>query len=448
MSAIAILTGLLVIAYFGSILVGGRALRGFGLPSGTEFLLLGILLGPMVFGVIPRATLLAFEPLTVIALAWVALLIGLHYGSSGSRRVPRKRLVVGALFALLTLLLTGACAGLAAYALTPLRGRDLWVLALGAGCVTSETTRYAVRWVAERYKADGPLAELLGDLAEADDVVPLTAMGLVFALGDAPEGLHIGWSAWISFGTTLAVGGILGATASALSDIEDRPNEQWGILLGTALIGMGAAMRLGQSAPSAMFAMGVTLAALSKRAGQLRAMIEQTERPVMLPALVLAGAHATYPTELGFMVVAAAALGARVVAKLVLGGALKRRFVSQHPDLESRLGSSLGLGLLPSGILTITIGLSCALRFPGPTGQTILALATASGLFGELIGPAALRRELARAGELGEDLPESVAPVTKVATIPPPPRSRLARARTSLPPPPRRPPSSPEGDTT
>lgn len=449
MSAIAILTGLLVVAYFGSILVGGRALRGFGLPSGTEFLLLGIILGPMVFGVISGATLTSFEPLTVIALAWTSLIIGLNFGTIGGRRVTVPRLAIGAGFALFLVALTGGATYALARAVTPLRGHDLWVLSLGLGCVTCETTRHGVRWVVERYKAQGAVSELLGDLAEADDVVPLTLLGLVFAWGDAPQGLHITWSAWLSFGSTLAVGGILGATAAALSDIEDRPSERWGILLGTSLLGMGAAMRLGQSAPSAMFAMGLTLSALSKRAPALRAMLEQTERPIMLPVLILAGAQATYPKELGFILVGGVALAVRILGKVLVGAALKRHFVRAAPPLESKLGLGLGLGLLPSGVLTITIGLACALRFPGVTGTTILSVATASGLLGEVIGPAKLKNVLESAGELGEDVPVTPPPPTRSASVPElRPRLPSRGSRKSLPPAPRRAQSSPEGKPT
>jgi hypothetical protein len=40
-NAVLLLTGLLVLAYLGSFLVGGRTVRGAGLPSGVEFVALG-----------------------------------------------------------------------------------------------------------------------------------------------------------------------------------------------------------------------------------------------------------------------------------------------------------------------------------------------------------------------------------------------------------------------
>src|SRR6185295_11655821 len=55
MSAIALLLGLLVLSYMGGIVRGGRAIQGFGLPSGAEYLCLGFVFGSDVLGLIPEA---------------------------------------------------------------------------------------------------------------------------------------------------------------------------------------------------------------------------------------------------------------------------------------------------------------------------------------------------------------------------------------------------------
>ncbi len=71
MSSILVLVGLLVLAYLGSIFVGGRAIRGYGLPSGSEWVLLGLVVGPHALGAVDRATLAALEPVAQVALAWL-----------------------------------------------------------------------------------------------------------------------------------------------------------------------------------------------------------------------------------------------------------------------------------------------------------------------------------------------------------------------------------------
>ena len=70
MSASELLLGLLVLAYFGGILVGDRTIRGFGLPSGSEYLLLGLAVGPRALGIVHSALIDAFTPVLLVGSSW------------------------------------------------------------------------------------------------------------------------------------------------------------------------------------------------------------------------------------------------------------------------------------------------------------------------------------------------------------------------------------------
>lgn len=404
MSPILILTGLLAVAYFGSMLVGGRAVRGYGLPSGTEFLLLGIFLGPHFLGVIGAATLSGFEGITVFALAWLTLVAGAHWGNRRGRRVPRARMLLGIGLTGMTALATGLAAATAAALLTSIERRDLPLLAVGVAAVSSETTRHAVGWVVERYDADGPLAVLIEEVAEADDGVPVLLVALFSAMAPRQLGIAISWPVWGALLATAGIGGAMGATCAALIDIEPRTSQRWGILLGTALLAVGASLRLGLGAVAATFLMGFTATSLARQRAVLQAMIRSSERAVMLPALVLGGAYATAPSLGTLVPIALAVLGARVLAKQLTA----RRLIdiADKEASTSRKGSAsartLGLGLMSAGALSVTAGFACALRAPGLVGELVLALAVGSAILGELIGPYSLHRALGAAGELPE----------------------------------------------
>lgn len=116
----------------------------------------------------------------------------------------------------------------------------------------------------------------------------------------------------------------------------------------------------------------------------------------MLPVLVLAGAYVSLRVLQPFALVAAASVLARVVGKLAMGRVL---VIVAAP--RARVAGA-GLGLLPAGVLTLTAGLACALRFPGQIGDAILAIAALNTVLGELVGPAMLRRTLRLAGEVGD----------------------------------------------
>lgn len=393
MSAIPLLVLLLVLAYIGGILVSGRTIRGWGLPSGSEYIVLGFVLGPHALGLVDLETSSSLDPLIQIGLGWLALVVGVEYGHVGQRRVPLRRVLTGLSLAALTGLGVAAAFGAFAFVLGLFKGRDLLIASLGAGAVSCETTRHAVRWVVERYSAKGPLSELVGDIAEADDVVPLVAITVAFALAPNP-GIELGFPVWGLGVATLVIGLVLGALAAALLRIEDRPTETWGIVLGAALLGIGLGARMGQSPFGLLFVLGIAMAAFSGKGPVLREMLVRTEHAVLLPVLVLGGAFVDIRTSPDLPWIVALVILARVVMKYLSGALLRLSSTARGA------GGVLGLGLLPSGALTMAFGLAFALRFPTVVGRTVLAVAAAVALFGELVGPTSLHAALKRAGEI------------------------------------------------
>ncbi len=418
MNALVLLMGLLLLSYVGSFLVGGRAIRGFGLPSGTEYIVLGLVLGPHVLGVVDRTILDTFDPLADVALGWLAFVIGLDFGVHGGKRARLSQLVAGPFVALVT----GATVAFATWwvvtALTPLAGVDRLLLVGGTAAACAETTRHAVFWAVERYGAKGPVSDMLGGLAGSDDVVPLLAVAVLFSLrplGTLPGVLRAGTGLLRVAGTwtvvTLGVGVVLGTVAAVLIGRDFRRDETWGVLLGVSLLGIGISARLGLAPISTLFALGLTLAMMSRHRDALRQLVAPTERPVLHPALLLAGAHlAPTSSVLPFLVLFA--LAARFAAKAIVG------VVVQVASPRARAaGPMLGMGLLPCGALAMAVGLSFALRFPGAVGDAVLATAAAATVVGEFLGPAALRSALRQAGEIAPV--EPVAFLTEDAPSPP-----------------------------
>ena len=393
--SIAVLLGLLVVAYLGSMLVGGRTIRGFGLPSGAEYLVLGVVAGPHVLGILPRSTIHGFEPIFVCAAAWLALVVGLGYLLVGTRRVRVGRALAGIASATLV---AAAVAGalfvlLSHYALLP--GYPRVELALGAGFVGCETTRHTVRWVAERHGAYGRLSDWLADMARASAIVPVLGLGYLFAL--APDAPLAAFVVPARFGLGLGLGVLLGLVAAVLLGREFRRDESWGILLGTSVLAAGVAARVGLAPVATLFMMGLTLSVVSRHRLEIKAMVGQTEKPVLLPVVMVAGACVDFSPIPHIGAVIAVALGARVAAELVRGRLLSWFLAPARPA-----GSSLGLGMLSTGAVSLALAFTLAVRSPGPASNVVLLLAAAGVLFGEVIGPAMLRRALERAGEIHE----------------------------------------------
>jgi Kef-type K+ transport system membrane component KefB len=396
-NAVLLLVGLLVLSYLGSFLVGGRTARGAGLPSGIEYVALGFVLGPQALDLVGGDMLASFEPVVQVALGWLAFAVGLDFGYAGDRRARPSSLAMATIGPLVT---GGAVAGATWLVIRQMHvgatttGQIL--LAGGVGAACSETTRHAVRWVLDRHRAHGPLAERLNEIAHTDDLLPLLTVAVLFALSPATHiPMQVPLLEWPAI--TIGLGLLLGAGAALLVRSELKLDETWAVLFGVSLIAVGTTARLGLSTLTASFFAGLAVSLLSRHGKELRAMVAPTERPVLLPALLLAGAHLSFPDNPALPWIAGAAIAARFVSKVVVGWIL----AAASPPAR-KAGSLVGLSLMSSGALAMSIGLAFALRFPGTLGDTVLVVAALSATVGEFVGPASLRMVLRRAGEIDD----------------------------------------------
>ena len=396
MNTIVLLMGLLLLSYLGTLLASGSKLGG--LPSSSEFLVIGVIAGPLAVGAMTQSSLETFDPIAYVAAGWLALSSGLEYGYAGSRRVSAGRLLTGIALSLICAGLVAVVTWFVAPQLLPLTPGDRLLLAGGVGCVCAESSRHGIEWVIRRDSAHGAITSLLRDLSHSDEVVPIAGVALLFALRPPVHAIvhlpPLGWA-----GVTMGMGVLLGALTAILLARDHRVAESWGTLLGASLMTIGLAARLDLAALTAMFALGATIAWFSRHGSDIRGMVHTTERAVVLPALVLAGGRVD-PATLGRLIyLVPIALIVRLVVKLVAGLLLRLRGPATTGD------ALLGLGLASSGGMSILIGLMMALRFPGRIGDTILAAAVAVTIAGELTGPVFLRRILGRAGEIPEPEP-------------------------------------------
>jgi Kef-type K+ transport system membrane component KefB len=387
--------GLLVLSYVGSFLVGRRSATGVGLPSGIEYAALGFVLGPQVLGLFGAKDLSVFEPVVQVALGWLAFRAGLDFGFDGDRRVSAGRLVFGSFESLLVGgVVWAAMWSVLRWLRIGLTSSEMMLLCGGVAAACGQTTREALRRETDRLAAHGPLARTLSEIAHSDDLLPLIAVAILFAV-DPPRvaSVRVPLRDWPLI--TVALGAFLGGGAALLVRADTSLQESWSVVLGVVLLAVGAATRLGLSTLAVTFFAGLALSTLSRHSGELRAMVRVTERPVLLPALLLAGARLDFRSTPILAWLAAGALVARLAAKLWAGWALTA--ISQP---ARKAGPLVGLSLVPSGAVAMSIGLAFALRFPGPVGDTVLAIAVLSAAVGELVGPLSLRRALRRAGEI------------------------------------------------
>jgi len=413
MNALWALMGLIAAAFAGSVLVGRKGQPRHGLASGSEPVLIGFVVGPTVLGVVTPGLLEIFTPLAQVGLGWLALIIGLDYGWVGRRRIPVIRRVGGTLAGVVTLAIVAGAVFLALRRLQPggppwWQDTSRWIEAGGIGAACAETTRHAVRWVADRLKASGPVTELLLDVADADDLGPLLICGGLFAL-QPPAGLRWGAHPAELWAGQIALGAAIGLLAALLVSREFRSRSLWGLLFGTSMVAIGLAVRAELSVLTVGFCMGLGLSAVSRHRQAIRTLVLPAEFPLRLPALLLAGARIDVTQVPLLAWVVPTALAARLLAKAVVAA-----FAALVCPPLRRAGLPVFPGLMACGPTSMSIGLAFALRFPGQLGEAVLVSAAAATVLGELVAPAGLKAALRRAGEA--TVQTGSQPVLEVAT--------------------------------
>lgn len=402
MSALVLLVGLLLLGYLGTFLVGGRAVRGIGLPSGIEWVAVGFVIGPNVLGVVGSTLVETVEPVMVIGIGWLSLAVGLDYGRTRGTPASAVRVFGGIFWGVINAGMVGAAIDYALPWIFPELATDRLAYAIGIAAASGETTRHVMRWATERHRAKGPLCDLMADLADAGDITPIAAIGVLFALREGTSGVHA--PLFAKLGATVALGLVLGGLSAVLLGRELRLRESWGVLIGTSMLAIGVSARAGLATVTVLFFFGLALGAVARHASDIRAMVLATERSALVPTMVLCGVqlHLDDPKR-GAVLIGVAALS-RIVTKYVSGAALGRTLAIARPA-----GGLVGAGMLSSGALSMCVGLSCALRYPGPLGDLVLAAAAAMCVLGEILGPPALKAALQRAGEIPEPGSEPMA---------------------------------------
>lgn len=394
MTPVTVLLVLLVVSYIGGHWAEAPGKRAFGSASGLEYVVLGIVLGPQGLASLDEHVLLTFEPVSLVALGWIALGYGVEVGAVGDQGVRRGPVMCGLFMTCLVAAATALCVHSVAVGLAP---AERILLSACVGLVCAQSARDAVFWMADRHGAEGPLHSWLLDFSRADDAPVLLSLPFVFAAFHPPQLVYnVAFGPALMAGCSLTLGAFLGLAAAGLMHMSSSRVERWTILLGSGLLATGISESIGLSAMGTCFALGATMSVRVKDTEQVREKLAATEGTVLLPALLLAGAHLAPPTGPDEWRVLLAAMAARVAVTVLAGSVLG--IVTQK---LAPVRGNFGLGLLSSGTLSIIVGFALYLRFGGEIGRITLSAAFFGTLLGELIGAPALRRTLSAAGDIG-----------------------------------------------
>lgn len=415
MSTPVILVIFLTFAFAVGRAVAGRLSRYVSL-SGVEFLLVGLLVGPLVpWTLITPTTLRHLEPLVELLTGLLGFVLGTE-GYSVFRRsghaligfVSAFVVALGTAAAALPLLtwVGGSYANGSEFVLQQevftagafraelyVPSSLLWA-SLIIGAAAASASSYAVTAARRMFKSEGPVGDLLEASSRAGQLVGVFLLGSVLASARATEevsGFNLTITEWELAAVFLGI--VCGLLFGLFLGRESHPDRIFLASIGLVTFASGIGSALGISPIFVNMFAGLTVSLTSPHKEVLRKNLEKLEHPLFVLLMVFAGAL-WVPVEPVLWLLVPVFILVRLSLRRIAMNALSSTFLAEPP--ATRL---LGSGLWSPGTLAVAIAVSGSIRFPY-LAPTILSTVVVGSLVSELFSHRALRRLLDDAGEL------------------------------------------------
>ncbi|MGK7311974.1 MAG: cation:proton antiporter [Candidatus Longimicrobiales bacterium M2_2A_002] len=368
------------------------------LATGSHFLLLGLLLGP-ILGLLTLDAIAQLEALFALGLGWIGFLFGIQLDRQSVGQFPVGWLVFTIVQAVLTFVLFAAL-GFLAFELAGALRPDLHVILFGTAATAAVSTPAGVALISRTFKRQGRVTRLLMFVSSLDAAVGIIALQLVYAAYHPDTAVVGGGDAWLWLAIAVATGIVFGVIFLWLTRPKPERDELTLFLLGLAVFEAGTALYLGVSPLFVCMVTGAVIANLSPSSKRVYSILQAWEKPIYVVVLILAGAMLgagswiALPLAAGYVVL-------RGLGKY--GGGLVGRSVV---PAQLAAPATVGFGLIPQGGISLAMALSAALTYgaisgaDGTAGRTAFATIVVAVAVSELVGPFLTRNLLRRAGEI------------------------------------------------
>jgi len=380
--------------------LAGRAARAIALPQITGYLLIGIVVGPHLLGILPRATVSEFRFVNGVALALIALSAG------GELRISRLReriLSIGVITLLQILFMftfVAAAVFVARDAIDFIQGQPATValaIALLFGLVAVAKSPATTIAVITEEKARGVLTDTVLGITVLKDVIILMLIAILIPAAAAIVDPSLGFNLEAAWEILLRILGSLavGVTMGWLVTHYLKRIRAYRILfvLGVAFLAVFLGEELHLEYILIAMAAGFYVQNFSRQGRRLLHALEANSLPVYALFFAVAGAELDFSVLGRAWVVATSMLLARVVA-LWLATYLGARLVGDPPIVRRHAW----MGFLAQAGVTLGIANLIRDNFPmwgGDVATVIIAMIAVN----QLVGPPAFRWALIRAGE-------------------------------------------------
>ncbi len=427
---------LYVAALFCAGLLSTRLMKKIKLPNVTGYIIIGIVMGPFVFGLFfngfdfSKASDLSspiysyvknLSWVSNVALGFIAFSIGSSFKASVIKQVGKKVIVITIFEAL---------GGSLVVALALIILHFIWPdavslpLALTLGAIAAATAPAATLMVVKQYKANGPVTQTLLPVVALDDAAALILYAILYqiakalALGNDFDLYEMLGKPVIEILISLGIGSVLGFIVSGMSRFFKSRTNRLIWIIATVFAALGLYYLFQQSYMGSFelssllicMAAGAIFANFQKEAAITFDFMDRFTSPIYMLFFVISGASldlSVFASSTGLIVLALALIYAimRFAGKW-LGTFGAAKITRAEPAVQKYLGFCLvpqaGVAIGLASTASVSFGSSSDPKIAA-IGSMVLAIVLTSTLIYEIVGPISTKIALAKAGEITLD---------------------------------------------
>jgi hypothetical protein len=366
--------------------------------TGTEFILLGYLLGESGLNYLDTGTLEQLQPVLAFALGWIGLIFGIQFDRHQLAKLPTGYIRFSLLQGALTCLLLSLASMVGGWILfRQYGGLNIVIISLVVGGTAACSTQVTPSIVARELKVKPhALIQFIKCIAAIDGIVGIFLIGIAFCFipGLTPR-FEWMYPPWMWFVFSICLGVLLGFIFKSLTFYRFSQDELLLVLFGITTFSGGIAFFLHLSPLFITFIMGLLVANLSRDSSRILEFLTKAEHLAYVCILLFAGASLV-PLHFGPIIIGL------VYFVLRFAGKLAGNFVA---GLWAPVAHSpppyLGAALIAQGGMAVALTVSLQYQYPTPVTATITSAIIIGIICSEIIGPVLLITVLqARGGSI------------------------------------------------
>jgi Kef-type K+ transport system membrane component KefB len=366
--------------------------------TGTEYILIGALLGPVGFGVLDADTLAGLGPFAAVGLGFVGLHFGMQLEASLLRVIPLFYNIAPVVHAAGGAIMAGVPAWLLfSHWYGPGRETVAAAMILAAAAACSSPAPLEILFKLRRYSASS-LLQMLRHLAEMGELPALVLLTLAVCYRH-PAGLLTDWPIpstlqWLA--VSIVLGCVFGLTLTLLPRLGREGTGRLVVgVVSAVLFFAGLARYLHLSPLVVSLVAGAVLINVPGPRRRVYRLISRTERPFHLFLLLLAGAFWDPPASLAADWTSMALLAFGLILLRVLGKYLAGQILARTTHAPRDPPRNFGLGLVAQGGIAAAMALDYLQAGTAPVSQLVVTIILLSVVVTEICAPWLILRVLA-----------------------------------------------------